>query len=74
MHRDLALVWRAIVAKTLAAGSATAIRFTKHALNNWLRVAGPSFDASLALEMLGFRLSDVCEGLDAVKSKRKPVF
>jgi enoyl-CoA hydratase len=58
----------------LAQGSATAMRWTKHALNNWLRLAGPSFDASLALEFLGFRLSDVREGLDAVQAKRKPQF
>ena len=62
------------VARTLNSGSQTAIRFTKHALNNWLRLAGPSFDASLALEMLGFRLSDAREGVDAVKTKRKPKF
>jgi len=62
------------VARTLNSGSRTAIRFTKHALNNWLRLAGPSFDASLALEMLGFRLSDAREGVDAVKTKRKPEF
>jgi len=62
------------VARTLNSGSRTAIRFTKHALNNWLRLAGPSFDASLALEMLGFRLSDAREGVDAVKSKRRPEF
>jgi enoyl-CoA hydratase len=62
------------VARTLNSGSRTAIRFTKHALNNWLRLAGPSFDASLALEMLGFRLGDAREGVDAVKSKRKPQF
>ncbi|MGQ0833754.1 MAG: enoyl-CoA hydratase/isomerase family protein [Gammaproteobacteria bacterium] len=61
-------------AQRLAAGSATAMRWTKHALNNWLRLAGPSFDASLALEFLGFRLSDVREGLDAVRNKRKPDF
>src|SRR3981081_3369739 len=30
-------------ARTLAAGSTTAIRWTKHALNNWLRLAGPRF-------------------------------
>ena len=60
--------------RDLAAGSASAIRFTKHALNNWLRLAGPSFDASLALEFLGFRLSDVREGLDAVRGKRPPEF
>ncbi len=61
-------------ARTLARGSATAIRWTKHALNNWLRLAGPSFDASLALEFLGMRLSDVREGLSAVKAKRDPRF
>jgi enoyl-CoA hydratase len=62
------------VCRSLAAGSASAIRFTKHALNNWLRLAGPSFDASLALEFLGFRLSDVREGLDAVRGKRPAQF
>lgn len=41
------------VAKKLAAGSPTAIRWTKYALNNWLRMAGPTFDTSLALEFMG---------------------
>ncbi len=62
------------IAKNLAAGSATAMRFTKYALNNWLRLAGPSFDASLALEFLGFRLADVREGLAAVRGKRPAKF
>jgi len=62
------------VCRTLAAGSASAIRFTKHALNNWLRLAGPSFDTSLALEFLGFRLSDAREGLAAVRAKRAADF
>jgi enoyl-CoA hydratase len=62
------------VARTLAAGSATAMRWTKHALNNWLRLAGPSFDTSLALEFLGFRLADVREGLAAAREKRRPAF
>jgi len=62
------------VCRELATGSASAIHFTKYALNNWLRLAGPSFDASLALEFLGFRLRDVREGLDAVRSKRPPRF
>ncbi len=62
------------VARGLAAGSSTAIRFTKHALNNWLRLAGPSFDTSLALEFLGFRLADVREGLAAARDKRPPNF
>ena len=61
-------------ARTLAAGSATAIRWTKHALNNWLRLAGPSFDTSLALEFLGFKLADVREGLAAARAKRPADF
>jgi len=62
------------VARSLAAGSATALSWTKHALNNWLRLAGPSFDASLALEFLGFRLGDAREGLAAVRGKRPAQF
>ena len=61
-------------ARLLAAGSATAVSWTKHALNNWLRLAGPSFDASLALEFLGFRLRDVHEGLAAARGKRPADF
>jgi enoyl-CoA hydratase len=57
------------VARTLAAGSATAMRWTKHSLNNWLRLAGPSFDTSLALEFLGFRLADARAGLAAVRKR-----
>ena len=62
------------IARTLSAGSATAMRWTKHALNNWLRLAGPSFDTSLALEFLGFRLKDVREGIAAARGKRRPSF
>jgi enoyl-CoA hydratase len=62
------------VAARLANGSQDAIRWTKKALNNWLRQAGPLFDASLALEMLGLFNADVVEGLDAVVEKRAPVF
>jgi enoyl-CoA hydratase len=62
------------IAVKLAAGSPSALAFTKHALANWLRLAGPSFDASLALEFLGFRLGDVREGLDAVRNRRPPKF
>jgi enoyl-CoA hydratase len=61
-------------ARALAAGSATAVRWTKHALNNWVRLAGPSFDTSLALEFLGFKLSDVREGLAAARAKRPANF
>jgi enoyl-CoA hydratase len=58
------------IARKLAAGSPTAMQWTKRALNNWLKMSGPSFDASLALEFLGFRLPDVRAGLEAVKNKR----
>ena len=62
------------VARKLAAGPQSALRWTKYSLNNWLRLAGPSFDASLALEMLGFTGPEVKEGLAALKEKRKPSF
>jgi enoyl-CoA hydratase len=62
------------VAVRLANGSAEAIRLTKYALNNWLRLAGPSFDASLAMEFLGFTGPDVAEGVQAVRDKRPPRF
>jgi len=37
-------------------------------------MAGPSFDTSLALEFLGFKLADVREGLAAARGKRRPDF
>ncbi len=58
------------VARKLAAGSQQAIQWTKLSMNNWLRMAGPSFDASAAMEMLGFAGTDVHEGVAAVKEKR----
>jgi enoyl-CoA hydratase len=62
------------VAERLAAGSPTAIRWTKHALNNWLRMMGPTFDNSLALEFLGFAGPDLREGLASLREKRAPRF
>src|SRR5881409_2776377 len=62
------------VADQLAAGSQPAIRWTKRALNNWLRQAGPIFDQSIALEMLTFMDEDVREGLAAIREKRPPAF
>ena len=62
------------VAERLAAGAPSAIRFTKHALNNWMRTAGPAFDASLALEMLGFGGPEAREGLASFREKRSPDF
>jgi enoyl-CoA hydratase len=62
------------IATRLAEGAQSAIRWTKFALNSWLRQAGPAFDLSLALEMLGFGGPDVQEGLNSFREKRKPAF
>ena len=62
------------VAKKLARGAPSAIRFTKYALNNWLRAMGPTFDTSLALEFLGFAGPEAEEGLASLKEKRAPNF
>jgi enoyl-CoA hydratase len=62
------------IAERLAAGSQPALRHTKLALNNWLRAAGPAFDASLALEFLDMTGPDVVEGVAAVRAKRPPKF
>ena len=61
-------------AEDLASGAQSAIRWTKYALNNWLRVNGPLFDTSTALEILGFAGAEAREGLASHLEKRKPVF
>lgn len=62
------------IAQRLVNGSPSALQWTKHALNNWLRMAGPTFEASLALEMLGFAGEDVKEGLKSLRERREPAF
>jgi len=62
------------VCKKFVALPPAAVRWTKYALNNWLRAAGPAFDASLALEMMGFSGPEVKEGAAAIREKRKPKF
>ena len=62
------------VCEKLVASAPTAVRWTKHALNNWLRMAGPTFDASLAMEFMGFSGPEVREGLAALREKRRPNF
>ena len=62
------------VATRLTMGSQTAIRWTKYALNNWLRMMGPTFDSSLALEFMGFAGPDVHEGVSSHRERRKPDF
>ena len=62
------------VAVKLSEGAPSAIRWTKYALNNWLRTIGPTFDASLALEFLGFTGPEPREGVASLREKRKPKF
>jgi enoyl-CoA hydratase len=62
------------VAAGMATGSQPAIRWTKRALNNWLKMAGPIFDQSAAYEMLCFLGPDVVEGAAALEEKRSPRF
>lgn len=62
-------------ARKLADGPQYAIRFTKKALNQWLRLGGvASFDYSLSLEMLGFMSPDFEEGINALNEKRDTRF
>jgi enoyl-CoA hydratase len=62
------------VAVKIAAGPPSAVRWTKYSMNNWMRMAWPIFDASLALEVLGFTGPDVKEGLAAHMEHRRPNF
>ena len=62
------------MARKLALGAQSAIRWTKYSLNNWLRLAGPIFDNSMALELLTFMEPDVREGAKAIREKRPPKF
>ncbi|MFW5940335.1 MAG: enoyl-CoA hydratase/isomerase family protein [Chloroflexota bacterium] len=72
---DEELVDRAMsVATDLASGPRHALRFTKRALNQWILQAGPIFDHSLALEMLGFFSEDMVAGVQGLRRKEKPHF
>lgn len=62
------------VAVNLTKAAPSAIRWTKLAMNNWMQMAWPIFENSLALEILGFSGPEVVEGLAAYKEKRDPEF
>ena len=62
------------VACRLAEGAPAALRWTKTMLNHWIRQAGPIFDASLALEFIGFAGPEGMEGIDAFLQKRRASF
>ena len=62
------------IATRLAKGSPLAIQTTKYALNNWLRMAGPAFDASTALQFFTFAGPEAREGIASYREKRPPSF
>jgi enoyl-CoA hydratase len=62
------------VARKLADGPQMAARWTKKALNGWLELAGPIFEASLGYEMLCFLGDEAAEGVRALREKRSPDF
>lgn len=62
------------IATRLATGAQRPIRWTKYALNNWLRLAGPIFDNSAAFELLSFNGPELREGLASLREKRPPRF
>jgi enoyl-CoA hydratase len=62
------------VATRLADGPQMALRWTKLALNGWLRANSPVFEASLGYEMLSFLGEEAAEGVRALREKRKPDF
>ena len=74
MVADDGKVWRRrwVSAERLRDVPPAAVRWTKHALNNWLRMAGPTFDASLAMEFMGFSGPEVQEGLAALRRSVAP--
>jgi enoyl-CoA hydratase len=62
------------IATKLAKSAPSAVRWTKQSLNNWVRAAWPSFEASLAFGILGFSGPEAREGLAALREKRPPQF
>jgi len=63
------------LARKLADGPQPALRFTKRALNQWLRLGGiTAFDYSAAVEIMGFFGPDPAEGARAIMEKRDANF
>jgi enoyl-CoA hydratase len=60
--------------RDLAKGAQEAIGLTKYSLNSYYRQMMPIFDASLALEFLGFGGPEVKEGVASHRERRAPKF
>jgi enoyl-CoA hydratase len=69
MPADQVLAEATKIAGKLAAGSETAIRWTRQALNHWYRVGLPAFESSMAHEMLGFFGPDIQPSLDRLRHR-----
>lgn len=54
------------VAERLAASPPDAVRWTKNTLNSWYQPAVPAFDASLAVEVLGFASDEFAAVVDGL--------
>jgi len=50
------------------------MRWTKRALNQWLRMMGPAFDYSLATEMLSFLVPTSEKGCKHYARSGSPIF
>jgi enoyl-CoA hydratase len=62
-------------ARRLAAGAPLALRYTKLAVNKWIKdVANVAFDTSTALEIVTFGSRDHREALTALRERRPPRF
>jgi enoyl-CoA hydratase len=59
-------------ARRLADGPQRAIRFTKRALNDWLRAGLDAFDASLAYEEVALQSGDVAAAVQALRESNRP--
>jgi enoyl-CoA hydratase len=62
-------------ARRLADGAPLALRYTKLAVNQWIKHAAlASYDVATALEIVTFQSDDHREALAAIREKRKPRF
>lgn len=62
------------LATRLAQGAPSAIRWTKQALNGWLRMAWPIYEASQVNSVLGFFGPEYAEGVSSLLEKRPANF
>lgn len=62
------------LAERLAGQASLATRFTKRALNHWLRLGLPAFESSLAHEMLTYDTAAAREGIASLAERRAANF